>query len=228
MFPKNLNSFYNYTLKGNTYVPTALEVRLIYNKNIDKSYWKKQGDYFEYRKALKTKHYFGQGRRCAYCRCELRTDAYWEDLDHIVSQEERQNWIYYPKNLIVTCEPCNRLKNDNSTLNNISIKYFPLTSKGFNIFNPHFDKWSDHFEIFNDFFLRGRPSTKGPETYKYCHLYRHDVIIANVDEQRIWRVYTMRRLTHRLKFLTKGSPEEVHLQKAIDHMLNRKKIKVNK
>lgn len=224
MFPKNLNTKFNYTLRTKTYSPTAQEIRWIFSKEVRASDWSKQGGkYQEYKAALKQKHYFGQTRRCAYCRARLRTDAYWEDLDHIVAQSEKGNWVFYPKNLIVTCEPCNRLKNANPTLKNPYARYFPLHSGGFNIFNPHFDNWSDHFEIEKGIFLKGKPGTKGPATYTHCHLYRHDVIIEYVDEQRIWSVFTMRRLTHRLKEAQKGSEEEKHINLAIKHMINRKK-----
>lgn len=223
MFPKNLNNQFNYTLKGKTYVPTKPQFRLVYDKTVTKGFWKKKGDYEVYKKALKKRHYFYQTRRCAYCRTKLRADAYWEDLDHVVAQTEKGNWIFYPKNLIVTCEPCNRLKNAGSTLSNPLTTSFPLYTKGFNIFNPHFDIWSEHFEILNGIFLRGKSGTKGPDTYKHCHLYRHDIIIDYVDEHRIWNVFTMRRLTHRLKETIKGSNEEMHINLAIEHMIQRKK-----
>lgn len=222
MFPKDLNNTFDYTLKGKTYRPSLQERAWVY-RTVDKSDWKKQGaQYAQYKKSLKEKHYFGQTRRCAYCRATLRTDAYWEDIDHVVSQSSKGSWIFYPKNLIVTCEPCNRLKNADSVLTNPNASYFPLHSRGFNIFNPHFDNWSDHFVIEKGIFLKGRPGTKGPATYAHCHLYRHDVIIEFVDEQRIWNVFTMRRLTHRLKAAQKGSPEEEHINLAIQHMIKRK------
>jgi 5-methylcytosine-specific restriction endonuclease McrA len=224
MFPKDLNTKFNFTLKGGTYTPSASELRWIYDRGVTEADWKKKGGkYKDYKKALKEEHYFEQTRRCAYCRAKLRTDGYWEDLDHVVAQSEKGNWIFYPKNLIVTCEPCNRLKNASTTLTNPNTNYFPLYSKGFNIFNPHFDKWSDHFEIEKGIFLKGKPGTKGPDTYSHCHLYRHDVIIEYVDEQRIWSIFTMRRLTHRLKETIKGSNEETHINLAIQHMIRRKK-----
>jgi len=223
MFPINLNRKYNYTLINKTYIPNLIELHLISNINIDKSYWSKQGKYLEYKIAVKKEHYFGQKRRCAYCRKTLRTDAYWEDLDHIVAQTEKENWIFFPQNLIVTCEPCNRLKNAELTIKNPMLSVFPSNSSDFKIFNPHFDNWSDHFEIFKGIFLRGIPGTKGPNTYKYCHLYRHDVIINNVDESRIWGMYTMRRLTHRLKEVNKNDVEYNQIVNAIAHMINRKK-----
>ena len=222
MLTKNLNKVFDYTLKGKTYIPKRIEFRLIYNKNIKKSDWN-NSNFKVYRQELKLKHYFGQSMRCAYCRVQLRADAYWEDLDHIVSQNDKGSWIFYPKNLIVTCEPCNRLKNANLTLANPKADRFPLFSNGFNIFNPHFDRWSDHFEIINGIFLKGKQNTKGPATYEHCHLYRSDVIIYYVDQQRIWNVLTMRRLTHKLKDSIKGSIEEIHILKAINHLIQRKK-----
>jgi 5-methylcytosine-specific restriction endonuclease McrA len=224
MFPRNLNKIFDYTLKRKTYTPTTQEIRLIYDRAVTKDYWGKNGKpYLDYKKALKEHHYFGQARRCAYCRTTMRADAYWEDLDHVVAQTVRGNWVFYPKNLIVTCGPCNRLKNVNSTLSNPSTNYFPLHSQGFNIFNPHFDKWADHFEIEKGIFLKGKPGTKGPNTYSHCHLYRHDIIIHYVEEKRIWSVFTMRRLTHRLKEVDKGSKEEAHINKAIQHLIKRKR-----
>ena len=224
MFPRNLNTHFDYSLKGKTYTPTSIEIRWVYSSSVTINDWKKKGGkYLIYKQTLKQKHYFSQMRRCAYCRAKLRTDAYWEDLDHVVAQTVKGNWIFYPKNLIVTCEPCNRLKNSSTTLTNPNIKYFPLFSKGFNIFNPHFDKWSDHFVIEKGIFLKGKPGSKGPNTYLHCHLYRYDIIIGYVDEQRIWNVFTMRRLTHRLREVTKGSNEERHVNLAIQHLINRKK-----
>ena len=223
MLPINLNTKYRYTLVNNTYSPSVDELTLINDPLIDISYWAKKGNaYKSYKKNIKEKHYFGQGLRCAYCRAKLRTDAYWEDLDHIVAQTTRAEWMFYPKNLIVTCEPCNRLKNADITLTNIAIANFPTNSGDFTIFNPHFDKWEDHFEIFNRIFIRGKEGTKGPATYKYCHLYRHDIIINNVDESRIWGIWTMRRLTHRLTEVEIDSNEYVHINNAIKHLLRRK------
>ncbi len=222
MLPVNLNRKYRYTLIDKTYIPNISELTLISNPSIDISHWKLV-KYKKYKDKVKLSHYFGQNRRCAYCRKALRTDAYWEDLDHIVAQSEKEKWLFIPKNLIVTCEPCNRLKNAELTIKNPMLDLFPDSSDGFKIFNPHFDNWGDHFEIFNGIFLRGKANSKGPETYKYCRLYRHDVVINNVDEHRIWNVITMRRLTHRLKEVEVNSNEYEHINKAINHMIERKK-----
>lgn len=222
----DLNKKFSYTLKQRTYRPSNLaEARLIYHKNIRKSFWGKQGAYKRYRDKLKIHHYYGQRMRCAYCRTKLRTDGYFEDLDHIIPQDLKGNWIFYPKNLVVTCNPCNRLKNKDATLVNVYKRYFPLRSEDFTIFNPHFDNWKDHFVIEKEIFLKGIPGTKGPETYRICKLYRHDVII-NFVEERKWSFFTMTRLTQRLKKVSKGSYEEDSIKKAINHLIERKKHKI--
>lgn len=222
----NLNKKYNYTLKGKTFKPSKIQFNLIYNSDVNSVNWnKKPKDYLTYTKQLKIEHYFGQIRRCAYCRTQLRSDAYWEDLDHVVPQSIREQWMFYPKNLIATCLPCNRLKNAENTLFNPNATRFPLHSKGFTIFNPHFDNWSDHFRIEKGIFIKGIAGTKGPKTYTYCELFRTDVILYYSDEQRIFSVFTMRRLTHRLKTVQKGSREEESIRNAIVNMIKRKKYK---
>lgn len=224
MFNRGLNRKFRYSLKGKTYIPSPQEFRFIYASTINSTYWtKKKGVYERFKNELKKTHYFGQNRRCAYCRKKLRADAYWEDLDHVVAQSRRGNWIYYPKNLIVTCPPCNRLKSDDETLSDINATRFPLRSNGFSIFNPHFDKWEDHFIIEKGIFLKGIPNTKGPRTYNYCNLHRMDIIIEYADEIRLWEIKTMRRLTHRLRDTIKGSNEERSINEAIIHMIRRKK-----
>lgn len=225
MFPINLNNKYRYTLVNKTYTPSPNESTLINDPLIDITFWKKKGTgYVSYKKTIKEHHYFGQQQRCAYCRSKLRTDAYWEDLDHVVAQTTREKWIFYPKNLIVTCGPCNRIKNADVTLTDPTLVNFPTNSSEFTIFNPHFDRWEDHFEIFNGIFLRGRAGTKGPATYSHCHLYRYDIIINNVDERRSG-IWTMKRLTHMLSKIEKDTNEYDHIKKAITHLIRKKQYK---
>lgn len=220
----NLNRKFNYTLKGKTFRPSRTQFNLIYDLNTNISYWAKTGKtYVDYKNELKKEHYFGQLRRCAYCRTKLRANAYWEDLDHIVPQSVREQWLFYPKNLIATCQPCNRLKKADNTLLDPNAIRFPLHSNGFKIFNPHFDNWSDHFKIEKGIFIKGISGTKGPQTYEYCNLHRMDIILDYSDEQRIFSVLTMRRLTHRLKDVEIGSREEQSIRNAIVHMIRRKK-----
>lgn len=222
MFWINLNRKFNYTLKGKTYRPSLNELRLIYRPTIKKDNW---GDieYKEYKDSLKEHHYFNQDRRCAYCRLQLRVDAYWDELDHVIPQSIKGNWIFYPKNLVVSCKPCNSLKNAFDTRTNLGSTLFPLFSGGFQVYNPHFDEWSDHFEIHKDIFLRGRANTKGPATYQAYRLYRYHIIVAYSEEKRYRSKKTYRRLTHLLREPNLTSKQIEALQEAIKHIIKLRK-----
>jgi 5-methylcytosine-specific restriction endonuclease McrA len=222
MFQKNLNSKFAYTLKGRTYRPSLAVLRLIYSSSITKNDWG-ASKFTGYKALLKESHYFDQNRRCAYCRISLRADAYWDELDHIVAQTIKEEWILYPKNLVVSCKPCNSLKNADDTRSNLTSNRFPLYSNGFTVFNPHFDNWSDHFEVIKGIFLRGKPGTKGPETYKICHLYRYHIAIAYAEENGYKNKKTFRRLTHRLRDTDLNDKQIENIQLAINHIVKRKK-----
>lgn len=222
MFWKSLNDRFDYTLINKTYVPNAAESVLIYNPAITKNDWGND-DFDDYKKAVKESYYFDQGRRCAYCRLKLRADAYWDELDHIIPQSIKGQWIFYPANLVTSCKPCNSLKNKIETRINPLALNFPGQSIDFLVFNPHFDNWSDHFEIFKGIFLRGRAATKGPHSYEVFKLFRYHITIGYSEELRYKNSKTMRRLTHLLR--EPGlSQKQIHsLQEAIKHTINVRK-----
>jgi len=222
MFWTSLNKKLDYTLKGKTYRPTQAEIRLIYLPSIKRSDWS-NNNYKNYKDSLKNLHYFGQTKRCAYCRLNLRVDAYWDELDHIVAQTTKGEWIFYPKNLVVSCKPCNSLKNATDTRANPANPRFPLHSNGFTVFNPHFDKWSDHFEIVKGIFLRGKTGTKGPNTYEEYHLYRYHITLGYAEELRYKNQKTYRRLTHLLRDTSLTAKQVKSLQDGIKHLVESRK-----
>jgi len=77
-------------------------------------------------------------------------------------------------------------------------QYYPNTSNEFKFFNPHFDKWSDHFEIQDDIFLVPKPNSKGPFTYKECNMHRYNIVIDYIDELRI-REKSFKSITLRIR-----------------------------
>jgi 5-methylcytosine-specific restriction endonuclease McrA len=218
MFRTNLSRRFDYSLRGLAYRPTIAERKDIYSPSVRKEDWN-HSTYKQYKSTLKQKHYYGQNLRCAYCRVRLRIDAYYDELDHIVPQSDRGNWIFYPKNLVVACKPCNSLKNADKILTNPSQSRFPLFSAGFLVFNPHFDRWADHFEIHKGIFLRGKPGTKGPKTYEVCHLFRYHIVLEYSEELRYRNKRTLRRLTHLLRDPSLSNKQIAEIQKAIFHLL---------
>lgn len=218
----DLNRKFNYTLKGKTYRPLPAFLRLIYLPTITKNDWGND-TYKVYKKSLKESHYFDQNTRCAYCRLKLRVGAYWDELDHIIPQSIKGDWIFYPKNLVVSCKPCNSLKNDFDTRVNNARNLFPLFSRGFKVFNPHFDEWSDHFEIHRGIFLRGKIGTKGPETYNAYRLYRYHIAIGYSEEKRFRSKKTYRRLTHLLRESGLTTDQIKGLQDAVKYIIKLRK-----
>lgn len=217
-----LNYKLNFTLKGRIVELDSTTIRLVYDKKIQKSDWREK-NYHNYLNNIKDTYYFAQDRRCAFCRTRVRIGAYWEEIEHIVAQSKVGAWIYYPKNLVIACKPCNSLKNADETRSNITSKYFPLHSNGFTVFNPHFDKWSDHFKIEKGIFLTAKTNTKGPNTYKKYHLFRYHIAIAYSEELRFSKKKTYRRLTHKLTDNTLTTEQILGIQEGISYIIKLKK-----
>lgn len=110
---------------------------------------------------------------CCYCKINLRHGGYGEPIEHIVPKDDRPQWMFEPKNLALSCYPCNTKKNADNTLSKsgkVSVTY-PSTTNAFSIYHPHFDVWDQHFEVFRKYFLKPT-SKKGKETFDVCELYR--------------------------------------------------------
>lgn len=110
---------------------------------------------------------------CCYCKISLRFGGYGEPIEHIVPKDDRPRWMFEPKNLALSCYPCNTKKNADNTLSlsGRRSRVYPTTSSGFLIYQPHFNNWDTHFEIFRSYFLKPK-TQKGRETFKVCELYR--------------------------------------------------------
>lgn len=219
LFRIDLNKKLNYTLIGKAYRPTLIELRNIYLDSINDSFWSNGGVvYQKFKTHLKNHHYHNQNRKCAYCRKDLEIDADYDHIDHIVNQKSKGNWIFYPKNLVVTCHPCNMRKNADPTLDDYSRKRFPSFSKAFLIFNPHFDTWSDHFYLEDGIFLRAQPNSKGLETIKVCKLNRYQVILNFAKELRLREGKTYKKLTHKIRKSDSSADEIKVFNKALAHI----------
>ena len=113
---------------------------------------------------------------CCYCKVSLRHAGYGEPIEHIVPKDDRPRWMFEPRNLALSCYPCNTKKNADNTLSaagKLSLPY-PANANGFIIYHPHYNEWDTHFEIFHRYFLRPK-TQKGRETFKVCELYRFNL-----------------------------------------------------
>lgn len=121
---------------------------------------------------------------CIYCRIALRFGGYGEPIEHIVPKKDRPHWMFEPRNLALSCYPCNTKKNADNTLSagGLALLTYPVTSDGFSIYHPHFDIWTHHFSIFHQYFIL--PVTaKGRETFAICELYRMNLPLDKAKQR---------------------------------------------
>jgi uncharacterized protein (TIGR02646 family) len=138
-------------------------------------------------KSVVKEHYsIIQSDVCCYCKINLRHGGYGEPIEHVVPKYDRPQWMFEPRNLALSCYPCNTKKNADNTLSaagRIAPNY-PVDHLGFSIYHPHFDNWIDHIEMFHEYFIRPI-SNKGIETFVTCELYRFQLPLDKA-KQKSW------------------------------------------
>ena len=129
-----------------------------------------------------------QRRRCGYCRVIINPDAYGNPIEHITPRIKKPQWMFVQHNLVVSCIGCNSSKGDKNVLVRSEHHYghdavhCPDQGTEYLLFNPHFDKWSDHFTIEDEFFLVPIPNTKGPYTFNKCGMNKYTIILDYRDQ----------------------------------------------
>jgi hypothetical protein len=128
--------------------------------------------------------------------------------------------MFKPKNLAITCEVCNFLKNADDTLTTGHPQTkFPKKNNGFTTFNPHFDRWGDCFEIEDGMFIKAR-NLKGEETIRICKLHQYQYSVLYSEESEINQRSAIKRATHRQRRYPAGSIEHESARKVIEYYLN--------
>lgn len=165
---------------------------------------------------VKLKYFLQQIRRCAYCRKKLNADGYFNHIDHIIPKSHHKRWMFVPKNLTITCEVCNPLKNADDTLTiGHSRTAFPTRKTGFTIFNPHFDRWENCFEIEDGMFIKGR-NRRGEETIRICKLYQYQFSVQFSEESGVTPKSAIKRATLRQRNFPVGTVEHDSAKEVID------------
>lgn len=164
-----------------------------------------------------------QRRKCCYCRVTLNVDGSGNAIEHITSRKKKPYWMFVNHNLAVACDNCNSSKSDDNILINHEHTYgnnpinCPNNSLEYNIFNPHFDKWSDHFEIEDNLFLKAKPNTKGPATYSKCNMKRYHIIIDYLYQLNIRGPISYRILNKRIR-IEKDQVKLAQLKMALNYI----------
>jgi len=186
-----LERILDYTLKGKKYIVVDGEQAILdANPTFLKDDWF-NSPFSKLRSNIRRHYGIRQNRKCAYCRITISPDGSGNAVEHIMPRLRKPQWTFVQHNLSISCIHCNSSKGSKNTMvqheNNYghSPNHCPTDTNEFKIFNPHFDKWSDHFEIQDEFFLVPIPNTKGPATYKFCNLHRYLIILDYIDELKI-------------------------------------------
>ncbi len=173
-----------YSLVGKTYTYSNEDLDLFDDFTPQKGDWIKT-DFNAFKKNLKTLYYSDQNDRCAFCRKVIDFDGYYEPLEHILYKDGYPRWMFHPKNLVVTCDPCNGKKRAFDSLvagyNRIE---FPIRANQFTTLNPHFEDWKEHLKLKKGLFFIAK-TVKGLQTIKVYELTRQDVIHHHCKFKRI-------------------------------------------
>lgn len=129
-----------------------------------------------------------QGRKCAFCRSTINHDGYAEAVEHLTARQHKPHWMFVLHNLTVCCTGCNSSKGTTNMLRYGINTYghiaanCPAGAVEYLCFNPHVDRWSDHFEVEDGFMLIAKRNTKGPFTYKELNMKRYNIILDYIDQ----------------------------------------------
>lgn len=134
-------------------------------------------------------HYLKEQKfRCAYCRIEKKeTHGLTWDVEHIIPKSTHPNFLFHPQNLAIACKECNSAKDNHEVLvrPRKRLSTYPLQKEDYRIVHPHFDVYSDHFEITSvngRIRHRAKNDHKARETYIICNLIRFDYSYAEWED----------------------------------------------
>jgi len=221
----DLNKILDYSLNG--HVPNIsgnAQAKVDAHIIVDKDDW---GKSFSQDFIGEVKEFYSrkQGQKCAYCRTRITPDGYTEPVEHITPRMLKPHWMFVKHNLVVSCGGCNSNKGTDNVLVNNENTYgdnppnCPNNSLDYRIFNPHHDKWSDHFEVEDGCFLKPRPNTKGPYTYSQCGMKRYHIIVEYIFQLNIRKPISARTLNARIR-KEKDDTKIAVLKKALETIVD--------
>ena len=160
------------TLKPIVYCKMSAALVARYDAASDKvsTYWGHK-DVTPVRREIKAHYIREQQHLCCYCGIpDPSTHGLDWDVEHVVAQKPRPEFMFTPENLGVACKECNTSKSAKETLVDPSATPYPSTSDAFLVVHPHFDEWSDH--ILRDHLTYASFTDKGKWTIEECRLNR--------------------------------------------------------
>lgn len=219
----DLNKILDYNLiNKKPTISAAAQAKIIANPPAINTDWER-GFYDDFKIETKIYYAFKQSRRCGYCRMTINPGGYSNAIEHITPRILKPTWMFVQHNLLITCDGCNSGKGKSNILARGANTYgnnennCPDQTNEYFIFNPHFEKWSDHFEIVDRVFLKAKAGTKGPATYAFCKMNRYHILIDFLFQLNIREEISHRMVLQRLR-KEKNNEKLTVLKEALDHI----------
>jgi len=203
---KDLNLLFDYN-KLKPIIYRQIDITKLSNNPItDKEDWCSK-EFSSLKRNFRYQHYKKQKRRCTYCRRILNPLGINEHIDHLVARSIRKGWMFKPRNLVLTCYQCNTQKSAAPILpSGLRFKRLPKQPNNYTLFNPYVHKWSEHFEMEDDLFLKAR-SIEGQNTIRELKLFDYKYSLKYAEEVNIFGDTAIKRATKRLTIFPKNSIE---------------------
>ncbi|WP_063339996.1 MULTISPECIES: HNH endonuclease [unclassified Marinomonas] len=125
-----------------------------------------------------------QNYTCCYCKQTIIVDhgGSW-DIEHIISKSVKEEFMFTPENLALSCKDCNTIKGAKNVLKNPNRKTFPDLSSDYIIVHPHFDHYFEHISWLEKsmIYYPKENNAKGVNTIEVCRLDRFLFKKINLD-----------------------------------------------
>lgn len=170
--PKLLSEKQDWIIGNNTYTLIDEDVKIINNYPITKAGDWKSNYYKPLKDRVRDHYYTIQNGTCCYCRLPINKGTESVQIEHIIDKNKRLDFIFEPKNLVVSCHKCNFNKKTRSVMhicppNNT----YPRNSTDFKIIHGHYDSYFENIE-FKQGSIYHAITDEGEFTIKACGLDR--------------------------------------------------------
>lgn len=187
---------------NDVYILTEADLEILSKYPVNQASDWKNKEYKPIRDRIR-KHYFDlQNETCCYCRLPINKGSDNVEIEHIIDKNKRLDFIFEPKNMVVSCHKCNFTKSTKRVMHVCpSINEYPNDSTTFKIIHGHHDPYFDNIEFIEESIYHGL-SDEGEFTIKKCGLDRlglaeqRELVTMYQDDELISDVIEIRNMEH--------------------------------
>ncbi len=158
-----------------------------------------------------------QNNTCCYCRLPINEANAYSHIEHIIDKNNRTDFEFEPRNLVVSCQKCNLAKNTKKVMSVCPpLNDYPNSSKDFKILHGHYDRYSNHIRVLNGSIYQAIDDV-GKFTISTCALYRPE--IAEQREKEKQQINDL--MLQQLQRIMDADNVEEEIRKMTDKLKNR-------